>query len=27
MRGGARFSDYADVYEKWFGVRPKQLSY
>ena len=27
MRGGSRFSDYADVFEKWFGVRPKQLFY
>lgn len=27
MRGGARFSEYADVYEKWFGVRPEQLKY
>ncbi len=27
MRGGARYSEYADVYEKWFGVRPPQLSY
>ena len=27
MRGGSRYSEYADVYEKWFGVRPPQLSY
>ena len=27
FRGGSRYSQYADVYEKWFGVRPPQLNY
>ena len=27
FRGGSRYNQYADVYEKWFGVRPPQLNY